>query len=105
MRSIPREIVICQKPDGSEPFTEWLDQLDAKTLAIIFLRIDRVEEGNFGDCKPVGDGISELRIDFGPGFRIYFGQVGRQVHLLGAGQKKRQQQDIAAAKKLWSGHD
>jgi len=105
MRSLPREIVICQRSDGSEPFTEWLDQLDPKTLAIVLLRIDRVEDGNFGDCKPIGDGLSELRIDFGPGYRIYFGQAGAQVHLIGGGQKKRQQQDISAAKEFWSSHD
>jgi len=60
METTPREILICHTEDGRKPFLEWLDKLDAKTEAIVLERIDRVEDGNFGDVVPIGDGISEL---------------------------------------------
>jgi putative addiction module killer protein len=105
MEAIPREILICQVEDGKEPFTEWLAGLDAKTEAIVLERIDRIEDGNFGDVEPAGAGISELRIDFGPGYRVYFGQIGKQVHLIGGGTKKNQQREIDAAKRFWREHE
>ena len=105
MEAIPREVLACQADDGREPFSEWLDTLDPKTQAIVFERVDRVVNGNLGDCSSVGEGVSELRIDFGPGYRIYFGQVGNQVHLISGGQKIRQQQDIRSAQKFWREHD
>lgn len=62
------------------PFSDWLDSLkDARTIGIVRARLNRVRVGNFGDCKPVGGGIEELRIDFGPGYRIYFGRDGSLV--------------------------
>jgi putative addiction module killer protein len=73
--------------------------------AVVEIRIDRIEDGNFGDVKPVGGGVSELRIDLGPGYRVYFGQVGNEVHLIGGGLKKTQSADIASAKRFWSRHD
>lgn len=64
--------------------------------------LDRLERGNFSAAKSVGEGVSELRLDFGPGFRIYFGKDGEQiVILLGGGTKKRQQLDIETAKAIW----
>lgn len=105
MEAIPREILICQDEDGREPFTEWLAGLDAKTEAIVLGRIDRIEDGNFGDVEPAGEGVSELRIDFGPGYRIYFGQIDKQVHLIRGGTKKNQQWDIDAAREFWREHD
>jgi putative addiction module killer protein len=105
MEAIPREILVCQEEDGREPFSEWLAGLDAKAEALVLDRIDRLEEGNFGDVQPVGQGVSELRIDFGPGYRVYFGQIGRQVHLIRGGTKKDQQRDIHSAKRFWSDHD
>jgi putative addiction module killer protein len=96
-----REILVCQTADGREPFSEWLDTLDPKTTAIVLERIDRVD---FGACTPVGEGVSALRIDFGPGYRIYFGQVWLEVHLIRGGSKKRQPREIAAAKEFWRGH-
>jgi putative addiction module killer protein len=101
----PREIVACQDENGKEPFTEWLDALDAKTMARVIDRIDRVEEGSFGEFDPVGDGVYELILDFGPGYRIYFGQVKREVHLISGGSKRHQQRDIDSAKKFWNRHE
>ena len=69
------------------------------------MRIDRIEEGNFGDVKSVGEQIFELRLDFGPGYRAYFGQVGDQVHLITGGNKSTQTQDIAAAIRFWGSHE
>ncbi len=66
------------------------------------MALDRVERGNFSAAKSVGAGVSELRLDFGPGYRIYFGMIeGTLVILLGGGSKSRQQNDIDAAKALW----
>jgi putative addiction module killer protein len=83
-------------------FANWLRKLrDEQARARIQIRIRRLSLGNFGDVKPVGDGISELRIDYGPGYRIYFHQVGSLlVLLLVGGDKKTQDADIAKAKKL-----
>ena len=68
----------------------------------IMNRLDRVEEGNFGDCKAVGKGVLELRIDFGPGYRVYFGRLGNvMVILLGGGTKSSQSADIKQAQKYW----
>lgn len=79
------------------PFTDWLGALDRKVRARIDARIDRLILGNFGDCKSVGDGVSELRIDFGPGYRVYFGRDGKTiVLLLCGGDKSTQQADINA---------
>lgn len=98
------EIVRYQREDGVEPYTEWFRRLhDAKAKTSIGKRLRRVEAGNFGDCKPVGEGVSELRIDFGPGYRIYFGQRGTVlVILLCGGEKSTQDRDIAKAKSFWA---
>ena len=104
MDATSREILICQTDDGREPFTEWLSSLDPKTEGIVFNRIDRIEDGNFGDTRSVGGGVSELRIDFGPGYRVYFGQIGNQVHLIDGGSKSTQTRDIASAQKFWKDH-
>jgi putative addiction module killer protein len=105
LEATPREILVCQDETGREPFTEWLNGLDLQTRARVRVRIDRLEEGLFGDVEPVGEGVSELRMDFGPGYRVYFGQVGLEVHLLLGGSKQGQQKDIRQAKKLWRVHD
>ena len=73
-------------------FGEWLAGLpDARTQAKIAIRVDRVAAGNFGDCKPLRDGVCELRIDWGPGYRVYYAMLGRTVVLLLAGGDKRKQ--------------
>ncbi len=104
MEGFPREVLVCQSDDGSEPFSDWLDTLDARTEAIVLARIDRVELGNLGNHASVGAGVSELRIDFGPGYRVYFGQVGNEIHLIRGGNKQRQAQDIQAAQRFWRDH-
>ena len=83
-------------------FDDWLLQLkDLKGRARIAARINSAALGNFGDCKPVGDGISEMRIDFGPGYRVYYTRRRQVVYLLLiGGDKGTQRQDIAKAKAL-----
>jgi putative addiction module killer protein len=83
-------------------FTKWFEGLkDRKAKARIQVRIDRVELGNFGDFAPVGDGVSELRIFYGPGYRVYYMQpTSVVVVLLSGGDKDSQQADIARAKKI-----
>ena len=83
-------------------FSEWLRRLrDEKARCRILIRIRRMSLGNFGDVKPVGDGVSELRIDYGPGYRIYYVHRGAQiVVLLCGGDKRTQQQDIKRAQKI-----
>jgi putative addiction module killer protein len=88
---------------GDCPFANWFDSLDTKAALKIRTAIARMESGNMGDIKPVGSGVSERRIDHGPGYRIYFGKDGKAlVLLLVGGTKKRQQKDIDRAKTLWS---
>jgi len=87
---------------GRCPFDRWFERLNDGVKARITVSLDRLERGNFSAAKPVGEGVSELRFDFGPGYRIYFGKDGeRLVILLGGGTKKRQQIDIETAKALW----
>ena len=85
--------------DGREPFTEWIKKLrDTKARAIILARINRLKLGNFGDCKSVGNGVYELRVDFGPGYRVYYAKSGKTIVLiLCGGTKKTQQADIDKA--------
>ena len=96
---MPEKILeIYQTRRGREPFTEWYDSLkDMKTQARIRNRLRRVEAGNPGDCKPVGEGVSELRLDFGPGYRVYFGEVGDTLILLCGGDKSTQDRDVKRA--------
>ena len=86
----------------TESFRLWLDGLrDVRAFAKVSARIVRMQQGNFGDVKPAGEGVSEMRIDYGPGYRVYFVQRGLElVILLGGGDKSSQSRDIAAAKRL-----
>lgn len=83
-------------------FDAWFASLkDKKARAIVQVRIARAEAGNFGDCKSVGCGVSEMRIDFGPGYRVYYIQVGLEVYfLLAGGDKSTQTKDIEQAQLL-----
>ena len=91
-------------PSGTDTFEEWLDSLrDAKAEARVAARIARLAAGNFGDCKPVMDGVWELRIDWGPGYRVYYAMIGRTcVLLLYGGDKRRQSADINCAVEYWN---
>jgi putative addiction module killer protein len=96
------EIVQYETTEGDCPFADWFDGLDARAAAKVRTAIARIETGNFGDVKPAGEGVSERRIDFGPGYRVYFGRDGqRLVILLAGGTKKRQQRDIDQARAYW----
>lgn len=88
---------------GRSPYRDWLVKLDAATVARVIAAVLRVEQGNLSVAKSVGAGVSELRLEFGPGYRIYFGRDGeRLIILLTGGSKKRQQADIEAARALWA---
>ena len=102
----PREIQRYVTPDGQVPFDNWFDSLrDSKTSTIIDKRLNRVILGNFGDCQSVGNGVFELRIDYGPGFRIYFGQVGTTIILLlCGGNKSTQDRDIRQSIEYWTNY-
>jgi putative addiction module killer protein len=87
---------------GAAPFADWFAKLDAIAGAKITRAIARMEQGNFSNVKSVGEGVLEYRIDFGPGYRVYFGRDGDTiVILLTGGTKKRQQRDIEAAHGYW----
>ena len=89
---------------GSSPYAKWFDRLNVVAAVKVVKAVHRMEQGNFSNVKGVGAGVYEYRIDFGPGYRIYFGKDGgRLVILLAGGTKKRQAADIAAAKAHW--HD
>ena len=87
---------------GRSPFADWFDDLDAVTAARVDRYVRRLEAGNFGAAKLLHDGVFELRLDFGPGYRVYYGREGRTIIiLLGGGSKRRQDADIAAAVERW----
>jgi putative addiction module killer protein len=106
MEPTPREIVEYVDANGANPFRKWISRLrDGKGRGVIRNRINRMAIGNFGDCEPVGYGIHELKIDFGPGYRVYFGEDGAKVVLLIGGDKDSQPADIAKAKKYWDDYN
>lgn len=89
--------------EGRSPFGRWLDRLSGPAAAKVTTALYRMEQGNLSGAKSVGGGVFELRIDFGPGYRVYFGKDGPAlVILLGGGTKKRQQQDIVHARRHWA---
>ena len=91
--------------NGNRPFAQWFDGLDAPAAAKVTIALTRLGRGNFSKVKGVGSGVFEYKIDFGPGFRVYFGKDGeRLVILIGGGTKKRQQQDIAEALNCWAAY-
>jgi putative addiction module killer protein len=107
----PKERLLkkLETDEGRTPFDEWyLHIKDKKTKAVIAARLLRIQAGNLGDAKPIALGVYEFRIDFGPGYRIYFGQVQNVlIVLLCGGDKSTQKRDIDRAIALWSqyGHE
>lgn len=103
MEAREKNILTYVKADGSAPFNDWLEALrDRKARARIRTRINQVRLGNLGDCKSLGEGVSELRINFGPGYRVYFGQEGDTIIIvLSGGDKSSQNKDIKQAKAYW----
>jgi putative addiction module killer protein len=103
----PREIQNYLTADGKSPFEDWLDSLrDMKAISKINNRLRRVKLGNFGDYRSVGEKVCELRIDHGPGYRVYFGQVGTTIILLlCGGDKSTQTQDIRKAQEYWRDYE
>ena len=97
------EIRYYLDPNGYSPFDGWFAGLDSVARAKVAVAIVRLEQGNFSNVKPVGEGVLEYRINFGPGYRVYLGRDGEAlVILLTGGTKKRQQRDIDAAKEFWA---
>lgn len=86
----------------TEIFAKWIDGLpDVRARARILVRIERLAAGNPGDVKPVGEGVSELRVDYGPGYRVYYKKIGRTIIvLLAGGDKRTQNKDIKTAQRL-----
>jgi len=91
--------------NGNTRFARWFEELDAPAAARVTIALTRMEQGNFSSAKGVGGGVYEYKIDFGPGYRIYFGKDGdRLVILIAGGTKKRQEKDIGAAQQCWSNY-
>jgi putative addiction module killer protein len=97
------EILEYQDVARHSPFKDWFDGLDPQAAAKINVALTRLAQGNVSNVKGVGSGVLEYRIDFGPGYRIYFGRDGHDlIILLGGGTKRRQQQDIETAIDRWA---
>ena len=99
------EVIEYTDERGQSPFARWFDGLDATAAAKITIALARLASGNTSNVKSVGEGVMEQRVQFGPGYRVYFGWQGKTlVVLLGGGSKRRQQQDIADAIERWRLH-
>lgn len=91
--------------NGRSPYAEWFEGLDDVTALRVQRYLRRLEAGNFGAVKALQEGLFEVRMDFGPGYRVYYGRQGRTtIILLGGGSKRRQDADIAAAVERWKRH-
>ena len=97
------EVETYLRSNGQDPYALWLAALaDRQARARVLVRVGRMAAGNFGDCKPIAEGVWELRIDWGPGYRVYYAQAGKRlVLLLTGGDKRSQQADIATALTYW----
>ena len=96
------ELKYYLETNGPSPFAEWFDRLPEEAGAKVAVALARMGQGNLSNVKGVGDGVFEYRIDFGAGFRVYFGKDGEKlIILLCGGTKKKQQRDIDAAKIRW----
>ena len=100
---VPKTILAYEDEHGNEPYAEWFTRLrDTQGKARLEIRLKRLAAGLYGDCEPVGDGVSELRMFFGPGYRVYFGEEADNiVIMLCGGDKGTQKQDIKTAKDFW----
>lgn len=102
---LPLGMIVVQyylETSGRSPFADWFESLSVEAAAKVAVALKRIEVGNLSNAKSVGEGVLEYRIDFGPGYRVYFGRDGDAlVILLSGGTKKRQQRDIEAAKTRW----
>lgn len=103
------EVVEYLDEGGRSPFASWFKRLNPQVAARITVALDRMTRGLMGDVEPVGDGVSERRLDFGPGYRLYFGSVKKGhttevVILLCGGTKKRQRNDIEVARARWKAY-
>ena len=101
-----RKAQFFKEDDGSEPVKDWIAELKRKGRLVeqakINARINRAAQGNFGEHRFLAGGLGELKVDYGPGYRVYFGLDGEKfVILLSAGTKQNQQEDIEVAKKRW----
>lgn len=107
MEAQPREIQNYLTAEGRSPYEQWLDSLrDTRARDRIDNRLRRIQLGNLGDYRSVGEGVFELRIDYGPGYRVYFGQLGTTiVLLLCGGDKSTQAQDIRKAQEYWRDYE
>ena len=89
--------------NSRSPYKAWFDRLNAEAAAKVTVAVTRMGQGNLSNAKSVGEGVQELRIDFGPGYRVYFGRDGAElIILVGGGTKQGQQGDIATAKARWT---
>lgn len=96
------EVLVFRNRSDDSPYLEWLDTLDWKTQERILARVARMKFRQFGDCKPLDGSIYELRVFFGPGYRVYFGQHrGKTILLLAGGDKSSQNRGIKKAKEYW----
>ncbi len=102
--ALPKVLKIFRTPSGRQPFVEWLTSLrDERAAARVKTRLARLRLGNLGTTRSVGCGVQELKIDYGPGYRVYFGQVGSElIVLLCGGDKGNQDEDIKIAKEYWT---
>jgi putative addiction module killer protein len=106
VEATPRILRQYQTEKGTEPFRAWITGLhDAEGRAVVRTRLNRLQAGNLANCRSVGGGVHELKINFGPGYRVYFGVDGNLVVLLNGGDKASQSRDIRKAKEYWADYN
>ena len=97
------KVIVYETEDGRAPFEDWFNALDTQAALKVTTAIVRIEAGNLGDVKPAGQGVSERRIAFGPGYRLYFGRDDKKLGVfLNGGTKKRQSKDMEPARAFWA---
>jgi putative addiction module killer protein len=100
-----RYLEFYREVDGSSPFENWFNSLSLDLQSTVARRLDRIQNGLFGDCEPVGDGVTEFRIHTGPGYRVFAGFIASTVVLLIGCDKTRQERTIPIAKALWKRYE